>query len=288
MNGRTSHGRTSDDHPKEDVLHRLAAGDLDGDRATEVRRHVRRCEPCRSEVEAIRRVLRAADALPEGIAPERDLWPGVEARVRTDAARPRGRTTPPEPRGSSGEASGGTPGEVRDESPLVVPAPAGPGGLPLRRGAPWLAAAAAVLVAVTAGLTLWLADGSGPDGRRQASAAVGSSGSAAADPGGPAEGRSGAGEAGGTVPAPVLYVRTGYRPMVERLGTLLEAREEDLPPEVRRTLERNLGIIDAAIAETEAALAENPSSPDLLRSLDRTYDRKVELLRRSTRLAARM
>ena len=54
--------RTGDDHPEEDVLHRLAGEGLDGDRAAEVREHVRHCEPCRREVEAIRRVLQIGRA----------------------------------------------------------------------------------------------------------------------------------------------------------------------------------------------------------------------------------
>lgn len=226
-------------HPDEATLGRLAEDGLEAV-GPEVRAHVEGCRSCREEVAALRRLLRAAEALPAGIAPSRDLWPEVEARVRGEA----GCWEPPED-------------------------PDGPG---LREATPWLAAAAAVLIAVTAGATFWLAGApSGPEvaGGERAPALGGPSGPTA-------------------VPAMVRGVRSGYAPLIDRLDELVERRRDRLPPETRRVLERNLEIIDAAIAEAEAALAESPSSPGLIRALDRSYDRKIELLRRSARLTARL
>ena len=141
----------------------------------------------------------------------------------------------------------------------------------LRAAAPWLAAAAAVLVAVTAGATLWLADG--PEERTASANAP-----AATSP-----------SATGTVrPVGLAELESSYRPVVERLTAVLEAREGRLPPETRAALERNLRIVDAAIAEAESALVGGPPTDERLRALDRSYRRKVETLRRSVRLTAQM
>lgn len=50
---------------------------------------------------------------------------------------------------------------------------------------------------------------------------------------------------------------------------------------------RNLAIIDAAIAEAEAALAKNPASGFLDRQLNSALERKRDLLRRAALLPAR-
>lgn len=255
-------------HPDEDTLHRVAERGP-GEAEPPVRDHLRACRACRDEVEGLRRVLRAAEELPTGIAPGRDLWDGVEERIRAGGRHGgdgRGRS----PGTGAPPAAGRPPGEGADGT--------GPGGRRLREAAPWLAAAAAVLIAVTSGATLWLASGGGP-AADDADPAAG--GRAARAPAGPVA-RTAAG------PGAAAGIPSGYRPVVDRLEGLFERREERLPAPTRRVLERNLAIIDAAIAETEAALAEHPSSPGLLRTLDRTYDRKVELLRRSARLAARL
>jgi anti-sigma factor RsiW len=47
----------------------------------ELERHVGSCSACRSTVERAVRLQRATRALPRGIAPERDLLPGIRARV---------------------------------------------------------------------------------------------------------------------------------------------------------------------------------------------------------------
>lgn len=232
-------------HPDPELLHRFAEGaDLEAG-SEAIRAHLRACTRCRREVAGIRDLRRRAAELPREIQPPRDLWPEVEARVRTE--------------GRTGGGDGAGDATVR---PLT-----------LRRATPWLAAAAAVLVAVTAGLTLWLTDGSAPTPGERVAASdtpAAATGSAVARPAG------------------LEPVREGYRQAVERLSALLEARDERLPPATREALERNLGIIDAAIAEAESALAADPASPERVRALERGYKRKVEMLRRSVRLTSQL
>lgn len=191
-----------------------------------------------------RELLEAVAELPRDIQPRRDLWPGVEARVRAEpvsTARAGGRRSRSEARSSRAWWA----------SPR------------------WLAAAAVVLVALTAVTTLWVAGGSGG---RDVDRLAGADGA----------------RVGAAVPVALSQLREGYRPVVERLSGLLEARDENLPPETREVLERNLRIIDAAIAESERALLEHPGSAAQVRALDRSYRRKVDLLERSVRLTAQM
>lgn len=242
-------------HPGEDALHRFAErGELAPDTGA-VADHLRSCERCRREVESVRDLRRRAAALPREIEPAVDLWPGVEERIR----------------------DGGVPaGPERAVGRL--------GDLRLRAGAPWLAAAAALLVAATAGVTAWLADGgTGPEPGRVAATAPAARGPES----------TGGRDAGRTTeavarPAGLAGVEASYRPTVERLTALLEARQERLPPEARAALERNLRIVDAAIAEAESAVLGGPASSERIRALDRSYRRKVETLQRSVRLTAQL
>lgn len=222
-------------HPDPETLNRYVDGRLDGDAARRIDRHLEECAPCRAETGEIRDLLRRAAELPRGIEPARDLWAGVEARIRWDGA-----------------ADAGT-----------------------RWSGPWLAAAAAVLVALTAGATLWIAGGprgsAGPESGPVASGAATDSAPASL-----------------ALPVELAAVEAGYRPVVDRLTAVVDRRSDRLPPEARAVVERNLRIIDAAIAEAESALARHPTSPELVRALDRSYQRKIDLLRRSARLTTQM
>jgi len=47
----------------------------------EVSRHLNQCETCRREEGSLRALIMEAGALPEGIIPSTDLWPGVAGRL---------------------------------------------------------------------------------------------------------------------------------------------------------------------------------------------------------------
>jgi hypothetical protein len=66
---------------------------------------------------------------------------------------------------------------------------------------------------------------------------------------------------------------------VLRLRSMLEQRRPDLDSATVALLERNLGIIDRAIAESRAALAQNPGSALLNRQLQNALGKKVQVLR---------
>jgi hypothetical protein len=63
----------------------------------EVELHLHGCAECRKQERALRAILAQAEALPEGMEPPRDLWPGIAARLgrRSILARfPSGVTRP--------------------------------------------------------------------------------------------------------------------------------------------------------------------------------------------------
>ena len=160
--------------------------------------------------------------------------------------------------------------EPREPVPAAEPAP---GVIPLRRPAPralpwWMQAAAAVaLVVTTAVATMqW-----GP-GRSTAPDA----GPMATMPAQPA--------ARGAALAAFRPAEAESRTAIAELEAALDQKRAELAPETVETLERNLAIIDQAIAESRAALAADPASPQLARVLSDAYGAKVGVLRQAVQL----
>lgn len=71
------------------------------------------------------------------------------------------------------------------------------------------------------------------------------------------------------------------------LTRALDAERGKLSPETIATVQRNLALIDAAIAESRAALAADPGNRDLAALLWAGYRHKVALLQQANRLASR-
>jgi hypothetical protein len=63
-------------------------------------------------------------------------------------------------------------------------------------------------------------------------------------------------------------------------------RKTQLDPSTVAIIEKNLEIIDAAIAQSRAALARDPASMMLSEQLTHALDKKVELLRTAALLPA--
>lgn len=123
---------------------------------------------------------------------------------------------------------------------------------------PQLAAAAVVMALVSAAATWWAGPGVGA--RRAVAEAPVASGPATlvAEPLGP---------------APDLA-----RDLAALESVLLEARSR-LDPNTVRILEKNLGVIERAIAESRSALEVDPGNEYLRQHLDRAYRDKADFLR---------
>jgi hypothetical protein len=125
-----------------------------------------------------------------------------------------------------------------------------------------LAAAAIVLVVSSAVATWWVGPGVGGD--RQVALSV------------PA----------GAVTM-VADLPTPPSRLVDELATLqqvIDSARTRLDPNTLRVLERNLSVIEHAIADSRQALALDPGNEYLTHHLERVYERKLEYLRDAARV----
>ena len=78
-----------------------------------------------------------------------------------------------------------------------------------------------------------------------------------------------------------------YTTEIARLRTIVERRRAQLDPVTIGVIERNLKVIDDAIAQCKLALTKDPASRFLMESLNNALENKVQLLRTATMLPAR-
>ena len=87
--------------------------------------------------------------------------------------------------------------------------------------------------------------------------------------------------------AAVATLSRDYDREIARLHLLIEQRRNQLDPVTVAVIERNLQVIDAAIAECKKAVAKDPASRFLIESLNQSLQTKVELMRTAALLPAR-
>jgi hypothetical protein len=78
-----------------------------------------------------------------------------------------------------------------------------------------------------------------------------------------------------------------YATEIARLHAIVQQRRAHLDPVTISVIERNLKVIDDAIAQCRLALAKDPASRFLMESLNDAFETKVELLRTAAMLPAR-
>lgn len=76
-----------------------------------------------------------------------------------------------------------------------------------------------------------------------------------------------------------------YLERVSGLLAVIESGEIELAPETVVKVKESLAVIDAAILEARAALARDPANRELIEMLEATYEKKVDLLERTTAMA---
>jgi hypothetical protein len=243
-----------------------------------VEMHLRECVRCAGLVRDIENIEKEAAALPDLVAP-RDLWQGIEARI----AAP------------------------------VIPLAARPERQ--RRVAPvWMGVAAAALIVSTAGITYLLtassirSDASGrvaqtiptvqSQTQRGNDSATGEI-AGAPESTGPAAGSNSVETVASPRSAQAATNRQGassrlasrdqqsaftssdsvYGRQIAMLQGIVSQRKTQLDSSTVAIIEKNLQIIDAAIAQSRAALARDPASRLLGEQLVHALDKKVELLR---------
>lgn len=263
----------------------FACGELPDIERVRVQRHVESCDECRAEVEAIQALLAEAAMLPRAIAPPADLWAGIASRLETRATPLHAVPTVVE-----------TPvAETAAEETTVISLASRRRGWQAPRWAMQIAAALVLVAgssAITARIVREQARQPNTPGTLgpivantpqagQRPAADPAPGRTVADPA-PVSGTRGAA-------APTAFAAFGsaedeYETAIADLERVLDTRRGQMSPETAQTLERNLRIIDTAIAESRAALERDPNSRELIQMLSATYDAKVKVLRQAAEI----
>jgi len=253
---------------------------------TAVTKHLSECVRCTSLVRDLEKIERDAAALPD-LVPARDLWQGIEARIAAPVLPLSGRP---------------------ERQRWITPK--------------WMGIAAAALVVSTAGITYMLTARSlqpGSSGNLAAlpkpsvvmesqrnDTSLPSSAETTPSPAGVApsltstrsnvapvrqEGTNGSRQVSGArlANAPITAEQRSegvYGKEIEDLQNIVAQRKSQLDSSTIAIIERNLQIIDAAIASSRAALVKDPASRLLSNQLTHALDKKVELLRTAALLPA--
>ncbi|MCC6244338.1 MAG: zf-HC2 domain-containing protein [Gemmatimonadaceae bacterium] len=212
-------------------------------------RHRASCARCDATVQALDSITRDAKRLPL-LSPSRDLWAGIHAQLDAPVI-PIG-TSEPLPR-------------YIDDAHLSASTPTLTSVATRRPRFRQLAIAATMLVAVSSAVTWQVA-------RR----VVDTSASLAADSEGSPARRADSSVMRLAVASPDVL----YEEEIAALRDVVSERLSELDPETVAVLEKNIAIIDQAIAESRAALARDPNSRVVPGTLTRALESKVALLRR--------
>ena len=254
-------------------------GQLDARTRESVDAHIASCARCQGLVRDVDGIIETAASLPE-LAPSRDLWKGIEARIQPSVR------------------------SIGSPRPQAIPRI-------------WLAAAAAALVVVSSSVT-YVATPKAKDAKKSENtvatgtparpapapaaepasrpATESESGQSSAAPAQSEPSGSGT-SARPATPRPAAVVSASLRSAalstsaalspterataaeIAQLQALLRERRSELEPATVRTIEENLAVIDAALDQARAALAKDPASAFLNQRLEDTIQKKAALLR---------
>ncbi|NIP58235.1 MAG: hypothetical protein GWM92_08210 [Gemmatimonadetes bacterium] len=232
--------------PWRDRLSEYLEGDLSGEERGRLEDHLRTCAGCARTLEELEAVVRRARTL-EHRPPPRDLWPGIEAALGRANDAEVAETVPG--RRSAGKGSGAGRRWAWGRSVRIT--------------LPQLAAAALAVMLISGG-GAWVLARQGP---------------IAGGPGASAP------EAVARTVGVGAGVPDRIAPELAELERALDAVRDDLDPATRRVLEKNLDLIDRAIADSRRALELDPANPFLERHLEGAYQRKLEYLRQAASVA---
>jgi hypothetical protein len=231
------------DHLREDRIHDYVDDLLCHEERAEAERHLLTCTQCQREVAALRDLLTDLHDMPD-VHPERELLTDINARI--DAAPMHA---------SAGGLLPGKPVAIGDRSLRSLRYP--------------LAAAALVLIALSASLTVALFD-------------RGNSANAGRNIAGGETSAAGGRNVLASSPRNPTPVDQHYGVAAAELEELLAEQRANLSPETVRLVEDNLRVIDTALAEARAALREDPGNAALSDLVRSAYEKKIDLLRHAT------
>jgi hypothetical protein len=221
-----------------DAIAEFVDGSLDAAGRRALERHVEGCVDCRALVGDLKSIQAAAFTLQRHDPPAK-AWEAIRARI---AAEP-----------------------VHAARGRVLAWPRTPTAWGL-----WLAAAAALIVATTAGIYPLL-----DDRRHQDAAAITA----------PAADNT---DAIASIQAEFEAAEEHYDKAIRGLEQIAKTDSGDLDPQVAAVLQKNLQVIDRAIGESRAALKSQPASSDAQDSLFDAMKTKVAVLQQTVELINEM
>jgi anti-sigma factor RsiW len=208
-------------------IHEAVDGTIGSIRQAELARHLDTCEACRALLADLERIRDAAAALPALDAPD-GAWLQIAGRLRQE-----GRIT----------------------ETAATPAAR-------RQYVGWLAAAAAVMLAVASAVMIVM-NRTAPEPAPQTAAA----------PSGATDGRSVE-----VVQNEVDAAQAQFEKAIADLEKVAKANQQALDTETSATIDKNLGILDQAIAENRAVVKSEPASVAARETLFEALRSKVSLL----------
>jgi Putative zinc-finger len=90
------------------------------------------------------------------------------------------------------------------------------------------------------------------------------------------------------LPASFRAAEGQYMQTIQELRDAVDAQRAYLNPETVRTVDHSLAVVDSAIAEAREALLADPNNRTLVDLLSASYQRKLDLLRRTSELSSRI
>jgi hypothetical protein len=90
------------------------------------------------------------------------------------------------------------------------------------------------------------------------------------------------------LPVVVRSTEDEYARTIRELRISVDAQRTSLSTETIRTVDHSLAIVDSAIAEARAALIADPNNRTLVDLLASSYQRKLDLLRRTSELSSKI
>jgi anti-sigma factor RsiW len=238
-------------HPSDTALNDFIDGSLGAAERVEIEQHLAGCASCRQTVDDLREILRAIGEAEPLDAPVR-AWSRLERAIRMereDVAAPGARGLAA--RESQADRGNRQRGSRQALSPWV----------------PWLAAAAALVLAVAIGM------------RYVPARHVG-----VAETGAPATG----GGAALSVETELRQAEAHYENAIKGLEAIANSEQSELDPRTAATLQKNLAVIDQAISESRAAVRAQPASEPAQQSLIDGFKTKIGLLQDTVALINEM
>jgi len=231
-------------HPNEAAINDYVDEALDAAARTEVDEHLAGCSRCRTLVDDLTEIRRAASTLDPRQPPARS-WTRLERAMKLEAEHATARS-------------------------------AATGPSRLRGYWPWLAAAAALVVATLVGLRFVPNRGESTTARSDAPASTApvttQASSAAAQ----------------SVETELREAEGHYEKAIKGLEQIANAEQNVFDPRTAATLQKNLAVIDQAIGESRAALKAQPTSEPAQQSLLENFRTKMALLQDTVALINEM